>query len=199
MGMRNLLSRPSAPVLLVFLLLIAPASASADEFYGNFNLLLGQKMMDEDDWDPVDLHDAAGIEATWGGSEWPFHIATDVYYSTDEEDNSSLDADVTTIEVGLGIREIRTLDNFNWYLGVGIGLIQAELEIETSSGEFEEDDSGIGGWASAGVFWRFGSHFNVGVGIRYSKADVDLFGEEFDAGGFNYGILLGMGFPAYGQ
>lgn len=197
MGMRNLLSRLSTPVLLVFLLLIAPASASADEFYGNFNLFLGQKMMDEDDWDPVDLHDTAGIEATWGGSEWPFHIATDVFFSMDERENSDFDADATTMEVGLGIREIKSLDNFNYYLGVGIGFIQAELEVENSSGEFDDDDSDFGGWASAGIFWRFGSHFNVGLGVRYSKANVELFDEEFEAGGFSYGILLGTGFPGY--
>lgn len=193
MGMRTLLSRMSTPVLLAILLSSASAPALADEFYGNFNLLLGQKIMDEDDWDPVDLHNAAGVEATWGGSEWPFHIATDVFFSTDDEENSDLDADASTFEVGLGIREIKNIDNFHYYLGVGVSMVRTDLEVETSSGDFDDDDSDFGGWASAGVFWRFGAHFNLGIGIRYSKANAELFDDEFEAGGFGYGILIGMG------
>jgi hypothetical protein len=59
------------------------------------------------------------------------------------------------------------------------------------------DDSGFGLWLNAGFSYTIGSHFNIGLDLRYSDASVDLAtGDELpdlglDAGGIRYGAMFG--------
>ena len=173
-----------------------PAVAVGGEFTGNVNFLLGQKMLNDKDWEPLENQPEFGAEITWGDSSWPISIATDIFYSKDDgEDDSGNDLDGSTMEFDLGIREIKNTENFYYYIGLGFGLVSAEAEATLSGTKFDDSDTGISGWGGGGIFWRLGSRFNVGLAARYSVADVTLFDEDVRAGGFHYGVILGWGWP----
>ena len=60
-----------------------------------------------------------------------------------------------------------------------------------SGGREKIDDTGFGYFLDAGVVWRQGRWFNLGLDVRYSDASVDFDGESFEAGGFAYGLFVG--------
>ena len=72
------------------------------------------------------------------------------------------------------------------YLGGGLTV--------TSAAEGIADGSALGGWVDGGVFWRLGSHFDIGVDLRYSWARHELGGRKIEAGGLNTCLTLGFGF-----
>lgn len=195
--MTKLLPSLSQVPLLALIPLIASVPAVAGEFTGSANFVLGQKILSENDWEPIEEQPAGAAELTWGSSDWPIMLATDFVYSVDDEESSGLDVDGSTLEIGVGIREtLQAGSNFNYYLGAGIGLIRADVEVETSSGEVEDDDVAGSYWLNAGVYWRLGSRFNLGAGARYSYGKADIDEEDIRVGGFHYGLLLGWGWPA---
>jgi len=185
-------------------LLALPVAAAPDEFTGEVNFLIGLKSLEENDWAPVEDQGMIGAEMSWGRTEWPVHIATDVIVSAAEEDTPIFDPFFgtvsttitgTTFEVAAGIRKIWEAGRCRPYVGGGIALLVATIEGEALGITVDDDDSAIGPWVGGGVFWRLGAHFNLGASLRWSGADVDLFGVEADAGGLTYGLLLGFGWP----
>ncbi len=187
----------SAAAMLAVVSFGAPAVAGSGEFTGNVNVLLGQKVLNENDWEPLENQQAAGVEITWGDTSWPISIATDIFYSSDSEDDvAGADLEGSTMEFDLGIREIKNSENFNYYIGLGFGLVSAHAEATGSGFKIDDSDTGISGWGGGGIFWRLGSRFNLGLAARYSVADVALFDEDVRAGGFHYGVILGWGWPA---
>jgi hypothetical protein len=173
------------------------AVAVGGEFTGDVNVLLGQKVLNQNDWEPLDTQPALGAEITWGDSSWPISIATDILYSTESKDDvDGVDLEGSTMEFDLGIREVKNTDNFNYYIGLGFGLVSAHAEAKGSGSKIDDSDTGISGWGGGGIFWRLGSRFNVGLAARYSVANVTLFDEDVRAGGFQYGVIVGWGWPA---
>lgn len=188
-------------LVLTAFFLVDPALAG-----GNANFLLGVKSLDEDDWRPVEDQAAFGAEVTFGKETWPVWIALDYFESFKEEEDVPIDLggfvivrDVEggTMELDLGVRKIW---GQRWgkerktrpYLGGGVGLNGARFDADVVS----DEDYSIGLWAGGGIFWRLGSRFNIGATARWSKAQVALFGEDGEAGGLTYGLLLGWGWPA---
>jgi len=88
------------------------------------------------------------------------------------------------------------------YLGGGLVLIEGEAEVEIPGGVLtppfrgDDEDNGVGAWVGGGVFWRLGPVVNLGVGLRYSHAEITLFGEDVKAGGWHLGRLFGFGWPS---
>ena len=71
--------------------------------------------------------------------------------------------------------------------------IHGEFEInQFSVSTSKDDDAGTGIWVDGGVYWNFAKHWNVGVDLRYSKTNVKLYNTNGEAGGFYYGIFLGL-------
>lgn len=183
------------------ILAVVPAHADST---GNVNFFLGQKSLSSSDWEPVETQGEFGAIMSFGQKDWPIDIAVDVLVSAKEEDAydgliGSYTFTGTTYEIDFGVRKVWGKKATRPYVGAGIGLIGAGAELETGFASVDADDTGIGYWLDAGIFWRLGSHFNIGLDLRYSGADVDLdFGNGFTAqnigaGGFSYGLLLGFG------
>jgi len=176
-----------------------PSPARAD-FEGNVNFFLGEKSLDSNDWKPLDSQFEFGAVMSFGQSDWPVQIAGDVLVSVDETDVQGITFTGTTFEFDAGIRWLILKKGKVFpYLGGGVGLIGAGLKGDFGVGDVDAADVALGVWADTGVFFRLGSHFNIGLDLRYSSADVDLdFGSGFVAqdvyaGGFSYGLLLGFG------
>jgi hypothetical protein len=169
---------------------MAPPSLAA----GNVNFILGQKMLDKDDWDPLEDQPEFGAQITVGGADWPVHIAIDVIGSLDEETVFGEDVTGSTVEVAPGVRKIWGKNKTHPFVGGGIALVQGEVEVFSVS----FDDTGTGYWIDGGVFWRLGPRFNIGFDARWSSAkiDFDVFGDpinDVEAGGEHLGLLLGWG------
>ena len=169
---------------------LAPVGIAPAQTVGDLNIVLGQKLLDEDEWGSIDGHDALGIELTWGNAEWPFLIATDILYSTTDENVLGVDEEGTTIELDFGVRKVWQRGNARPYIGGGFAFISGEIEM---AGGRILDETELGGWLGGGVYWRVGRRFHIGFTLRFSSAEVDIPGGDLDLGGSTFGLTLGWG------
>ena len=178
-------------------LALAPDAAMADST-GALNVFLGYKLLDKDDWEPLERQVTYGVEATVGGDTWPVMLAIDTLVSTDDGEIGNLDAEMSTVELDLGVRKVWDRDA-KGMIGGGIALIQADVTFEGAPPTIpviDDDDQGTGIWFGAGVTWTLGSNFNLGASFRWSYAKVDIEGlDQKDAGGWFGGFLMGWGWP----
>jgi hypothetical protein len=190
-----------APIVMAFALLTPTAFADAD---GHVNFFLGQKALDSGDWDPLDRQAEFGAVMSFGQDDWPIHIAVDVLVSADEDTISDpfvgdVDVTGTTFEIDAGVRKIWGKKAIHPYLGGGLAIIGAAVELDSPFGNDDADGQALGYWIDGGIFWRLGTRFNIGLDVRWSAADVDLdYGgtiptDTVAAGGLSYGLLLGFG------
>ena len=180
------------------LLAAAPSPAMADSV-GDLNVIAGWKLLDKDDWDPVERQVAFGVEATVGGADWPVMFAIDTLVSSDDGEVFNSDVEMSTVELDLGVRKVWDREATGM-IGGGIALIQADVTFEGAPPAvpvIDDDDQGVGVWFQAGVTWTIGSHFNLGTTFRWSYAKVEIENiDENSAGGFFGGVIFGWGWPA---
>jgi hypothetical protein len=94
-----------------------------------------------------------------------------------------------TTEIDIGIRKIyENSPTMRPYIGGGLAFINGEFGI---AGLISEDDDGVGIWIDAGLYWTLAKHFNIGFDIRYSWAEITLFGVDANAGGLHAGLIFG--------
>ncbi len=178
----------------VALALAESAGALAGEGSGDVNFILGQKLLNQEDWEPVEAQDAFGVEMSWGKQRWPIQIATDLFGSYKEDKDVGITG--KTAEFGIGIRKIWGHGHVHPYLGGGAAFVYGGAELDFSGIMVKDSDTSAGAWAGGGFFWRLGSRFNLGLAARYSKAKVTLFDSDMEAGGYSGGLILGWGWPA---
>jgi len=195
-------------IVVLSLFLSSMTTATAGDWKGNVRVSIGEKNLDKDDWAPLSEHSEFGIEVTWGKKEWPVLFATDMFFSDDEQIEADpldpfnqvtvMNATGKTAEIGLGIRKIWGKKSFHPYLSGGLVLILAELNGERVglSSALNDDDTGAGVWVDGGAFWRIGPHWGLGLGVRYSRAKVTLFANDFEAGGRHYNVSWSYSWPA---
>lgn len=178
---------------------ILPPASQAQGWTGNVNALIGTKMLDDDDWEPVEEQDQLGVLVDFRPTAWPVNLAIDLLRSEDDASVSGIigvDAEIT--EVDLGVR--KHWDRWSLlrpYIGGGLAYVSADLEVSVDLpppfGPEREpfDDSAFGLWINGGVYWSLRDAFNVGIDLRYSDADVSFAGVDANAGGVHAGLLLG--------
>lgn len=189
------------------LAIAAPALAGP----GHINFMIGQKQFDSDQWDPIDKQSSFGVEGAFGPGKWPVQMAA--YLSRASGDKSAsysgtqFNLDATTYEFGFGLNKTFAAGK-KLYPYIGAGGVHAKVDVtaQQSGTSGSDDGSGFGFWAGTGVYYRVGSTFNIGGAARYSSVDVDfnaftgvsgvpISGGTVDAGGFNFGVLVGWGWP----
>ena len=187
-------TRHAVLFLLPFTLALLPSGALASA--GAVHVFLGQKFLDEDDWEPIENQFELGIDAALGGDDWPVWINVGLFGSN-AEDDLTVDEEVeaTTTELTLGINKTWTGQQFHPYVAGGLAFVNTEVEFRDDFGSVEEDDSAVGLYLQGGGYWRLGSSFNLGGMLRFTAADVDVFGEDFSGGGVHLGLTLGWGWP----
>lgn len=171
------------------------------DWTGNVNFFLGSKTLDDDDWDPLEEQGEFGIKVDFKQRSWPVSIAIDYSYSSDDDDLLiwdpflgfvDLDVEGNTSELSFGVRKI--WDHFpivRPFIGGGIAFIGAEIEESAFGYSISDDDTAMGIWIGGGVYWTVSEHFNIGLDLKWSKAEVTLFDEDFEAGGTHFGLLIG--------
>jgi hypothetical protein len=196
----------------MFFFLFTPILACATGWSGNVNALMGVKMLDDDDWGDFDDQVEFGVMADFGMDSWPISLTGSLTYSYDSDsdwDDNEIGNNYfytyyaeegTTVELNLGLKKIWPVgERFNIYVSGGLAVIYGEMEITTSDNLYwgsyydrdDEDDTGVGGWGSVGCYMTFARHINVGLNLGYSSAEIDMYDEDIDAGGYHVNMLVG--------
>ena len=181
--------------------------AIAGGVVGNVNLLLGSKHLDSNDWRingvNYDQQSEGGVLFDIADESWPVSLAVDLVGSAVKKSPPSYDGTGSTAELDVGLRKIFNFPGslLHPYVGGGLAFVTARYEEKASyyyysSNNWHTQESGNGFWLNGGVYWSFWEHFNVGLDVRYSKANVtlyDYYGKAFkvDAGGKQAGLLMG--------
>ena len=178
-------------ILFLFLCLTATeAIAQVDFPTGNFNLFLGKKVLDKDDWEPIEKQKEFELEIDLKEQQWPISFALALSYSGDDFE----EGEGKTSELHIGIKKILDYPpiNIHPFLGGGLALITAEGELSIMGYTFSRSDSGLGIWITGGVYWTLNNILNIGFELKYSYAKVSIDDYDIEVGGLHYGALVGF-------
>jgi len=153
------------------------------------NFLLGDKMLDKGDWEPVEDQAEFGVAATIGSEDRPVQFALDLLGSWDEANYFGVDVEGSTSELAVGVRKIWGKRKAKPFFGGGLAFVNGEFK----AFDLSDDDTALGLWVNGGVFWRLGRRFNIGLDVRVSRAEVEVFGVDIEAGGEHVALILGFG------
>jgi len=208
------LYRPCVPAALAIVIAM-PSAALAQEaattpetdepevvskrFRAHAALFAGPRQM-ENAWEPVANPFQLGGIFSFGRDHWPVDIAVD-FFKADAGGCEFLcfgtPASAKTSEYDLGVRKFWRPGHVWPYVGGGTGFIDASFDVDDGTRSAHSSDFVPSFWAETGVLFRLGPIFDLGLDVRYSygNARIDFGSGEQDAktGGFQYGILLGVG------
>jgi hypothetical protein len=162
-------------------------------------LYLGQRNLDEDDYEPVDEQVMLGLEFVHEAADsvvgWEFGLAGSADEETVQILGEDVDVEATTGEVYAGIRKSIGSGRFRPYIGGGVAYIQSELEVSTPLGSADVDDGSIAGYLHVGVSFDLTPGFFIGVDLRaLLGSDVEYEGFESDADYEQLALTIGGAF-----
>ncbi len=164
-----------------------------------FALYLGQRNLDEDDYEPVDEQVMLGLEFVHEARDsvvgWELGLAGSADEETVQLLGQDVDVEATTGEVYAGIRKSIGSGRFRPYVGGGVAYIQSELEASTSLGSGSVDDGSIAGYLHVGVSFDLTPGFFIGLDLRaLLGSDLDYDGLESDADYEQLALTIGGAF-----
>ena len=177
------------------------------------NGFLGGKTLNSD-WEPVGGQAQIGVEMTFLPLvDLPLGFALDASFASGNAPNeepsiSGTNYTASTAQLDAGIRFMHEIDPhlpIVVSLGGGVSSVSASFQANDSITDeviFEDGDSGVGVWGSAGVHVRLLEYLNIGATMRWTSSTVVLFDRETDPGGLTFGAVAGFsfGFPSqYGR
>ena len=146
----------------------APARPNRATFY------LGQRSLDDDDWDPVEDQGVFGLEFSHRvsnvGWEVGFMGSSDTGRAGSTKTEGQMKELYGGLRVGFGDDVVRP------YVGVGVSLFSSELKV---SGSNSDDDTGVGAYVHGGVTVDLNPSVYVGLDVRA------LLGPELSVSGFD--------------
>lgn len=156
---------------------------------GNMQFLVGQRYLDGTVWAPVDRPQMFGFQIDFGPSESPVHVALGAAIATDSSSRPSTYFNKTNIEASFSEMSA----GFLWlpvrrgfarpYLGGGVLTMSAGLDDDEGWIFGGETDRSFGYYANAGVYFKVGERFNIGIdgrAVRGTRFDIDQFRVEGD-------------------
>ena len=181
--------------MLVFLVLIA-SFAKAEEFSGHISGFIGLKTMDSNDWPDLDKHFSMGVFFDITKDSWPVSIVLDITDTGGKHKHDGMEDLGHSTELHFGIRKIfiNQDSRIKPYIGGGVSSMYAEQEFEVNNVSTEQDDSTVGIWLGAGMYYEMNPKFVLGLDVRYSDGEVTLFDEDLNAGGLYMGVTGGYQF-----
>ncbi len=196
------MSRPwtTAAILLVVATFVAAPSRAE----GEIALFLGQRQLDDQEWQfprpepdappplqtfALDSQPQIGMLLSVGPEAWKVRMAIDLFVSQDDDGQF----EARLYELDGGVRKFWGVwkDRIRPYAGGGAAFIKAEVRRNLSLISTDTDDLGAGLWLEGGAMFKVRKKFSLGLDLRYSTADVTLFGDKLDAGGAHGGLLFG--------
>ena len=170
------------------LALILAASGVA---YGDGNVVgaIGVRSLTGDLWSDLDNDNqlAIGVSADFGLGEIPLYISTGLQVSVGDGGEGDSTASVADLSVGLKL--MPTEGAMRPYVGAGVASVGASIDTDFFG---DDDDQSFGFYVGGGALFRIGSHFTMGVDLRYvGGTDIELFGVEGDADSVTATALFG--------
>ena len=182
---------------------LAASSASAEDMDGNVNFLVGQRYMSDDLWKPLDRPTVFGVEADFAPSSSPVRVA--LGWQAAGESGSATVADPFLGETGsVDSSFFEFSAGFLWhpvkkaiarpYLGAGAVLMLAANDTFWDVFDDQGDsDQSFGFYGNAGIFFKVGDTFNIGLDGRIVRGtSVTLGGREFNADYEQVSMLFGF-------
>ena len=160
----------------------------------HLTLLLGERQLDDDDWDPVEDQLAGGVEVDGTDPSTGHGYEIGMTYSQDDDDIGPVDVTGDTLDVYGGYRHTFRLESreIHPYLSAGLALIRAQVEVDGPINNNDEDDISPGAYVRAGIGFDLSDRTRLGVDYRHMfLTDVDIGGisdADFDQ------IMLTLGF-----
>jgi hypothetical protein len=178
---------------------LAAGDALADEMTGNTQFFIGQTYL-ADFWKPLDEPASFGVEVDFAPSQSPVHVALGMNVGGDTK-HVSVPYFGKTGHVGAGFLEFSA--GFLWhpvkravvrpYLGAGVLRMFAGVGTGSDFWSGSDTDSSFGFYGNAGIFFKVGDYFNIGLDGRIVRGtSITLAGVD---GNVNYGqasLLLGF-------
>lgn len=187
--LRRRIRQVAASILLSAL----PVQALGQEMTsGNVDFYLGGKTLNGAEWGPADHESVVGLDADFRDSEWPLSVELGLQGATGQGTSGAVTTTSRTSEMFAGVKKIWNVAPLvRPYLDAGLAIVNGQLE-NSSPGAFEsESDDTVGLWVGGGLYWTIQQAFNVGLGVRFEGAQVNLFGNDKNAGGAELNLLLG--------
>lgn len=167
------------------------------QWAGHISYIFGYKRLNND-WEGAQDHVEFGlVDLDFQKKNWPIHIAGQFLstYSPDTPDEAAFKGDFSgTYELNLGLRKVwERPSQFHPYFGGGVSIIGASITDDLGDGCYyqEDHDSSYGFWVGTGFYWILSEKWHTGLNFQYSYAEVELFGEELNAGGLHFNLLIG--------
>jgi len=191
-------------VLVLAAAFLAVSPAPAEDMTGNVQFLIGQRYLRDDFWKPLDSPATYGIEIDFAPASSPVHVALGVIAAAESGRATVTDPffGVTTGSIDTSFFEFST--GFLWhpvkkaivrpYLGAGVLTITAanDSDFGIFSGDSDSDRS-FGFYGNAGVFFKVGDNFNIGLDGRIVRGTkVTIAGLDGNADYAQASMLLGF-------
>ena len=167
------------------------------QWAGHISYIFGYKRLNND-WAGAQDHVEFGlVDLDFQKKNWPIHIAGQFLstYSPDTPDEAAFKGDFSgTYELNLGLRKVwERPSQFHPYFGGGVSIIGASITDDLGDDCYyqEDHDSSYGFWVGTGFYWILSEKWHTGLNFQYSYAEVELFGEELNAGGLHFNLLIG--------
>ncbi len=162
---------------------------------GCIQVQLGQKSLNKDDWEPLESQGLFGFAFHAIGEQSSVGFIAQYLVSAKEDELMGVDVTGSTGELALGAYiPISSSSSAEWYGAGGLAFVAATLEGANGFAVIKDDDSATGFWAEGGGNFKLGEHLTLNASLRYSKATVELFDTDGEAGGLMFKAGLGYGF-----
>ena len=186
-------------VLALALAVLAAHPASADGMEGNTQFFIGQTYL-HDVWKPLDEPASFGLEVDFAPAKSPVHVALGFNVAGDSQRVSTTYFGETG-KVGAGFVEFSA--GFLWhpvkkavvrpYLGGGILRTFAGIGSGSDFWSGGDSDQSFGFYGNAGVFFKVGDTFNIGLDGRIVRGtSLTIAGQDVDIDYGQASLLLGF-------
>ncbi len=195
--------RPAFPTICALALLASCAATGSEAkpkspaTVSNVTMLVGQRYLDDGDWDPVDEQTSFGVEFDSYGPFDPVGFEIGFSIAEDSGKVSGIDVDTQTWELYAGARKTFSLagDRLHPYLAAGASWTNAEVDASAGGSSVDIDDDALAFYMRAGAYYTFGEGFNLGLDYRkLIGADYSAGGESADGDFDQFSIGIGYSF-----
>jgi opacity protein-like surface antigen len=172
----------------------------------HLTLLLGERQLDDDEWDPVEDQLAGGVIFDASDTDTGNGFEVGMSYSQDDDEVGPVDVDGNVFDVFAGYRYTFDLDeddvddpddfsdDVHPYLAAGGAIVRGEVEVDTPGGDDSDDDISPGAYIRAGIGFDVGEDVRLGVDYRHLfLSDMDI-GSIDDADFDQFMVTLGFDF-----
>lgn len=190
-----------ATVFVLASAVLAAGIASAEEMAGNVQFLVGQRYLGEV-WEPLDTPATFGVEVDFAPASSPVHVALAALLSRDRStitgtffgDSGSVQDSFFELSAGFLWSPVKT-GGVRPYLGAGVLTIGATVGSDWSWFDAGDTDQSFGFYGNAGIYFKVGDVFNIGVDGRIvSGTSILLVGRDVDADYEQASLLMGFSF-----